>query len=180
MNLDTVNEILLDHTDIDRAVSRIAMGIAGRYSSAPLAIVGLLSQGDIIARRITQTLHELGTQAQCGAIDVSLYRDDLDKTGVKPSLRSSNLPFSTDDMRVVLVDDVLHTGRTIRAALNALFDYGRPAMVELACLIDRGGREVPIQPDYVGHIMHDVNAKVIVSLPDENGIDSVRLIHPNR
>lgn len=180
MNPITVNEILLDQTDIERAVSRIAMAIAGRYNPAPLAIVGLLSQGDIIARRIALSLKELGSDVQCGAIDISLYRDDLGKPEVKPSLRSSNLPFSTDDMRVVLVDDVLHTGRTIRAALNALFDYGRPALVELACLIDRGGREVPIQPDYVGHTMHDVNAKVIVSLPDEQGCDSVRLIHPNR
>lgn len=179
MKLNIVNEILLDQTDIERAVSRIAMGIAGRYSSSPLAVVGLLSQGDIIARRIAKSLEELGTNVQCGAIDISLYRDDLSKPETKPSLRSSNLPFSTDDMRIVLVDDVLHTGRTIRAALNAIFDYGRPAIVELACLIDRGGREVPIQPDYVGHTMHDVNAKVVVSLPDDNGIDSVRLIHTN-
>lgn len=179
MNLSTFNETLLDQTDIERAISRISMGIAGRYNSAPLAIVGLLSQGDIIAKRIAECLKELGAEAQCGSIDISLYRDDLGKGDAKPSLRSSDIPFSTDEMRVVLVDDVLHTGRTIRAALNALFDYGRPAVVELACLIDRGGREVPIQPDYVGHIMHDINAKVIVSLPDENGVDSVKLIHPN-
>lgn len=177
MSLNTLNEILLDEINIDRAISRIAMAIAGRYSLAPLAIVGLMSQGDIIARRIALSLQELGTEAVCGSIDISLYRDDLSTTGSKPTLRSSDLPFSTDGMRVILVDDVLYTGRTVRAALNAIFDYGRPNRVELACLIDRGGREVPIQPDYVGHFMHDVNAKVIVSLPDENGIDSVKLVH---
>ena len=102
----------------------MAHGIVARFPGEPLAIVGLLSQGDVIARRLVDKVKELGVEAQYGSIDISLYRDDIFKLEARPSLRSSNLPFSTDDMRVVLVDDVLYTGRTIRAALNALFDYG--------------------------------------------------------
>ncbi|MBD9276235.1 MAG: bifunctional pyr operon transcriptional regulator/uracil phosphoribosyltransferase PyrR [Akkermansia muciniphila] len=120
-----------------------------------------------------EKVKELGVEAQYGAIDISLYRDDIFKLEARPSLRSSNLPFSTDDMRVVLVDDVLYTGRTVRAALNALFDYGRPARIELACLIDRGGREVPIQPDYTGHVLDHAGAKVIVSMKEADGEDRV-------
>ena len=131
-------EIVLDGPGISRALERMAHGIVARFPGEPLAIVGLLSQGDVIARRLVDKVKELGVEAQYGSIDISLYRDDIFKLEARPSLRSSNLPFSTDDMRVVLVDDVLYTGRTIRAALNALFDYGRPARIELACLIIRG------------------------------------------
>lgn len=166
-------EIVLDGPGISRALERMAHGIVARFPGEPLAIVGLLSQGDVIARRLVDKVKELGVDAQYGAIDISLYRDDIFKLEARPSLRSSNLPFSTDDMRVVLVDDVLYTGRTVRAALNALFDYGRPARIELACLIDRGGREVPIQPDYTGHVLDHVGAKVIVSMKEPDGEDRV-------
>ena len=165
-------EIVLDEQEISRALERMAHGIVARCAGEPLAIVGLLSQGDIIARRLVDKVKELGVDAQYGAID-SLYRDDIFKLEARPSLRSSNLPFSTDDMRVVLVDDVLYTGRTVRAALNALFDYGRPARIELACLIDRGGREVPIQPDYTGHVLDHAGAKVVVSMKEADGVDRV-------
>ena len=157
-------EIVLDGPGISRALERMAHGIVARFPGEPLAIVGLLSQGDVIARRLVDKVKELGVEAQYGSIDISLYRDDIFKLEARPSLRSSNLPFSTDDMRVVLVDDVLYTGRTIRAALNAL---------ELACLIDRGGREVPIQPDYTGHVLDHAGAKVIVSMKEADGEDSV-------
>ena len=163
----------LPKSQVRRALERMAHGIVARFPGEPLAIVGLLSQGDVIARRLVDKVKELGVEAQYGSIDISLYRDDIFKLEARPSLRSSNLPFSTDDMRVVLVDDVLYTGRTIRAALNALFDYGRPARIELACLIDRGGREVPIQPDYTGHVLDHAGAKVIVSMKEADGEDSV-------
>lgn len=166
-------EIVLDELGISLALDRIAHSIVARSNAEPLAIVGLLSQGDVIARRLVGKVQALGVEAQYGSIDISLYRDDIYKLEAKPSLRSSDLPFSTDDMRVVLVDDVLYTGRTIRAALNALFDYGRPARIELACLIDRGGREVPIQPDYTGHVLNHAGSKVVVSMKESNGMDQV-------
>lgn len=173
MTSSPFQELVLDSSGISRALERMAHGIVARFPEEPLAIVGLLSQGDVIARRLVEKVKEMGVNAQYGAIDISLYRDDIFKLDVRPSLRSSNLPFSTDDMRVVLVDDVLYTGRTIRAALNAIFDYGRPSRIELACLIDRCGREVPIQPDYTGHVLDHAGAKVIVNMMETNGEDSV-------
>lgn len=115
---------------------------------APLALVGLISHGDILAQRLVARLKAAGCEAHYGAIDISLYRDDFNLQGQKLALRTSYLPFSTDDMQLILIDDVIYTGRTIRAALNAIFDYGRPAKVELQCLAQRPGRELPIQPDY--------------------------------
>jgi len=106
-------EIVLDGPGISRALERMAHGIVARFPGEPLAIVGLLSQGDVIARRLVDKVKELGVEAQYGAIDISLYRDDIFKLEARPSLRSSNLPFSTDDMRVVLVDDVVTTGATL-------------------------------------------------------------------
>ncbi len=116
--------------------------------STPIAIVGLISHGDVLAQRLVKRLELAGYKAQYGAIDITLYRDDFSMRGRKPALRSSDLPFSTDGMRLILIDDVIQTGRTIRAALNAIFDYGRPARVELHCLVDRQGREIPVQPNY--------------------------------
>jgi pyrimidine operon attenuation protein/uracil phosphoribosyltransferase len=168
-------ETVIDATGISSTLIQMAQAIVDRHDSSPLAIVGLLSQGDILAERLTRHIQELGQVAVCGSIDISLYRDDIFKLEAKPSLRSSNLPFSTDDMRVVLVDDVVNTGRTIRAALNAIFDYGRPARIELACLIDRGGREVPIQPDYVGFELTQPASDVVVHLKEKGGFDSVML-----
>ncbi len=173
--MKNITEPILDEDGMRLALNRMAMGIAARNNGESLGIVGLVSHGDILAMRLAAMVRELGINVVCGAIDISLYRDDIYKLDVKPALRSSDLPFSTDDMRIVLVDDVLNTGRTIRAALNAIFDYGRPARIELACLIDRSGREVPIQPDFVGHQMDNTNDKVIVKLHEIDGIDVVTL-----
>ncbi len=166
---------LLDAAGISRALDDMAQRIADGPQNAPLALVGLLSRGDVVARRLAERLDRLGVPALCGAIDISLYRDDVFKLDNRPSLRSSNLPFSTDDMRLVLVDDVLYTGRTIRAALNAIFDYGRPARVELACLIDRNGREVPIRADYAGLSIDDPERKIRLSLVETEGVDEVTI-----
>lgn len=175
MNAPDAREVVMDEAGMAQALERMAREITARATPEPLAIVGLLSQGDLIARRLVNMVKELGVEAQYGAIDISLYRDDIYKLEARPSLRSSDLPFSTDDMRVVLVDDVLYTGRTIRAALNALFDYGRPARIELACLVDRGGREVPVQPDYTGLVLEHVGARVVVSMKEADGSDQVAL-----
>lgn len=168
------SEPILDEAGIHAAIDRMVTSIMEHpRCNAPLAVVGLLSRGDVIAERIAQKLKGAGIPVSSGAIDISLYRDDIFQLETKPSLRSTNLPFSTDDMRIVLVDDVLNTGRTIRAALNAIFDYGRPASIELAALIDRGGREVPIQPDHVGYTMEDSGTKILVSLKESDGADFV-------
>lgn len=139
-----------------------------------LAIVGIVSHGDVLARRLVQKLSAAGCPAHYGAIDITLYRDDLNLRGNRPALRSSHLPFSTDDMTLILVDDVLSTGRTARAALEVLWEYGRPARVELHCLTDRGGRQLPIQPDYVAFDLSTVSeGKVVVHLQEIDGKEDI-------
>lgn len=141
---------VIDQAAIQQALDAWAAHILNNAAAREgrLAVVGLISHGDILARRLAQKLEAKGRPVQYGAIDITLYRDDLDLRASRLALRSSYLPFSTDDMHLILVDDVIHTGRTVRAALEVLFEYGRPARVELQCLVDRGGRELPIQPNY--------------------------------
>lgn len=142
-----------------------------------LAVIGLISHGDTLARRLIRRLETRGIHARYGALDISLYRDDFDMKQSKPALRSSYLPFSTDGLHLILVDDVVQTGRTVRAALNALFEYGRPATVQLHCLVDRGGRELPISPDYSAiRISAPADARVAVHLQEIDGEDEI--IHP--
>ena len=145
---------------------------AGTTANEKLAVVGLISHGDVLARRLVSLLQEAGVQALYGALDISLYRDDFDMLSHKPALRASYLPFSTDGMRVILVDDVIDTGRTVRAALNALFEYGRPARVELYALVDRGGRELPIHPDAAAFTT-PVEASVKVHLQEIDGKEDI-------
>jgi len=145
---------------------------AGTTADEKLAVVGLISHGDILARRLVSMLQEAGVQALYGALDISLYRDDFDMLSHKPALRASYLPFSTDGMRVILVDDVIDTGRTVRAALNALFEYGRPDRVELYALVDRGGRELPIHPDAAAFTT-PVEAGVKVHLQEIDGKEDI-------
>jgi pyrimidine operon attenuation protein/uracil phosphoribosyltransferase len=145
---------LIDAAGIDRALARIAQEIVARSrGSAPLVLVGIRTAGVPLAARIAQQLVAAGQPAPLrGAIDITLYRDDAATALPKPEVGQTDIPGATlEGRRVVLVDDVLYTGRTIRAALDALMDYGRPRAVELAVLVDRGHRELPIQPDYVGH-----------------------------
>lgn len=158
---------------IQSALQDWAMRIAaGTTADEKLAVVGLISHGDILARRLVSMLQEAGVQALYGALDISLYRDDFDMLSHKPALRASYLPFSTDGMRVILVDDVIDTGRTVRAALNALFEYGRPARVELYALVDRGGRELPIHPDAAAFTT-PVEAGVKVHLQEIDGKEDI-------
>jgi pyrimidine operon attenuation protein/uracil phosphoribosyltransferase len=138
-------------------------------SGRPPLIVGIHTGGVWIAKRLHQAL---GLQEPMGALDISFYRDDFSRIGINPTVRPSELPLSLDDRHVVLVDDVLQTGRTVRAALDELFDYGRPARVLLAVLVDRGGRELPISADVIGCRLE--------SAPGENvkliGPDDLRLV----
>ncbi len=158
---------------IEDALDTWTQAILTSGDERPLAIVGLISHGDALAQRLVRRLEAAGRAARYGALDITLYRDDLCHLRHKPALRSSHLPFSTDGMRLILVDDVLHTGRTVRAALNAIFDYGRPARVELHCLVDRGGRELPIEPNYAAIRLVAPVSCVQVKLAEVDGADEI-------
>lgn len=144
-------DTLLDPTAIARGLRRVAVEIAERGPGVKdLALVGIRRGGVPLAERLATLLHELeGTRPPVGAIDITLYRDDAATALPNPRIGPSHIPFPVDGRRIILVDDVLYTGRTIRAAFDALLDYGRPRRIELVALVDRGGRELPIQPDYV-------------------------------
>ncbi len=164
---------IINGQQISEAISKWARSIMESADGRPLAVVGLISHGDALARRLVQELAAAGQSARYGALDITLYRDDLCLLGNRPALRSSYLPFSTDGMRLILVDDVLNTWRTVRAALNCLFDYGRPALVELHCLVDRGGRELPIAPNYAAFSLHAPVKDMQVHLTELDGEDAV-------
>jgi pyrimidine operon attenuation protein/uracil phosphoribosyltransferase len=142
---------LLEPTAIARGLRRVAVEIAERGRGVKdLALVGIRRGGVPLAARLAALLKEIeGTAPPVGAIDITLYRDDAATALPNPRIGPSHIPFAVEGRRVVLVDDVLYTGRTIRAAVDALLDYGRPRRIELVVLVDRGGRELPIQPDYV-------------------------------
>src|SRR4051812_28685701 len=146
-----MSEALLDPTAIARGLRRVAVEIAERGRGVKdLALVGIRRGGVPLAARLSALLLEIeGTAPPVGALDITLYRDDAATALPNPRIGPSHIPFAVDGRRVVLVDDVLYTGRTIRAAVDALLDYGRPRRIELVALVDRGGRELPIQPDYV-------------------------------
>lgn len=134
------------HPDLAPILDQMAEALRPLLTQDP-AMVGLYTGGTWVA----QALHQrLGLKNRLGEVDISFYRDDFTRVGLHPQVRTSNMPFDVDNRVIILVDDVLHTGRTIRAALNELFDYGRPARVVLAVLVERDGRELPIQPDVVG------------------------------
>ena len=151
-HLMTSDEQLCDADGIADLIDAMARQIArGRIPKTPLLLVGIRDRGDTIALRLAEVLRPLvGGKVPVGAVDISLYRDDLGQASRWPVLHGTEIPFAIDGADVVLVDDVLFTGRTVRAALNAVCDLGRPARVRLAVLVDRGHRELPIQPDVVG------------------------------
>jgi pyrimidine operon attenuation protein/uracil phosphoribosyltransferase len=171
---------VLDEAALDRALTRIAHEILERNSGPEdLAFVGLRTRGVTLAHRLAQKIARIdGAQLPVGTLDISLYRDDLDMRRV-PVVRGTDIPFSIKEKTVVLVDDVLFTGRTIRAALDAIIDLGRPRMVQLAILIDRGHRELPIRPDFVGkNLPTSRRESVAVRLREHDGEDRVLIEEP--
>ena len=163
--------------DIAAGVERLAQAIREKTHGKPLALIGIRSRGDEVAERLLNILSEEDRDLSFGMLDISLYRDDFQHLHENPSLQQSDIAFTVEGSHIILVDDVLFTGRTIRAALDALSDYGRPAKVELAVLIDRGHREMPIQADYVGISLDTHRADhVWVSLEGTDGLDQVRII----
>ena len=170
----------LDEAALDRALTRIAHEILERNGGAKdLAFVGLRTRGVTLAHRLSAAITRIdGATLPVGVLDITLYRDDLDMRGA-PVIRGTDIPFSIKNKTVVLVDDVLFTGRTIRAALDAIVDLGRPQSVQLAILIDRGHRELPIRPDYIGkNLPTSKRESVAVRLREHDGEDRVVIEEP--
>jgi pyrimidine operon attenuation protein/uracil phosphoribosyltransferase len=171
---------VLDEAALDRALTRISHEILERNGGAKdLAFVGLRTRGVTLAQRLAVKLAAIdGTTVPVGTLDITLYRDDLDMRGA-PVVRGTDIPFSIKNKTVVLVDDVLYTGRTIRAALDALIDLGRPRMIQLAILVDRGHRELPIRPDFIGkNLPTSHRESVAVRLREHDGEDRVVIEEP--
>ncbi len=166
-----------DEADVRRIVEQLAGEVAGRFdASQPLNIVGVLTRGEALAGRLARSLTSRGfSQLGRGVLDITLYRDDLSEIGPRPLVRPTELTVAIDGAPLLLVDDVLFTGRSARAALNALTDFGRPGAVRLAVLVDRGGRELPIQPDFVGVTLNNVpgDHRVNVHLAEVDGVDEI-------
>jgi len=176
-------KIVLGHDDLRRTLKRIAHEVAEKNpDSSGLAIVGIHTRGAILAQRLHTLLAELtAADLPIGDIDISFYRDDVGAKGpdAQPVVRSSHIDFDLTGRTVVLVDDVLFTGRTVRAAIEALFDYGRPQRVQLAVLCDRGHRELPIRPDYVGKNLPTAREeRVNVRLEELDEVDEVTISEP--
>ena len=177
---DTKSAVVMDADRISRTLTRIAHEIVERNKGVEdLALVGVRTRGVHIARRLARTLREITqNDSPTGALDITLYRDDLMRyaVGPQPVVRRTEIPFSIDDKKILLVDDVLYTGRTTRAALDALIDYGRPRAIQLMVLVDRGHRELPIKADYVGkNLPTNPEESVRVRLQETDGHDEVVL-----
>jgi pyrimidine operon attenuation protein / uracil phosphoribosyltransferase len=181
--------VVLDAQRIARSLARIAHEILERNRGLDeLALVGIRTRGVPLAKRLAKTIHEiqpvdpatrLAVEIPTGALDITLYRDDLMRTavGAQPIIRRTEIPFSIDDKRILLVDDVLYTGRTIRAALDALIEFGRPKAIQLVVLVDRGHRELPIKADYVGKNLPTSPAQSVqVHLVEIDGRDEVEIL----
>lgn len=171
--------LVLSKRALDAAIESLVEAIrADQRKAESIAIVGIQSRGVPLAARLAAALlSSTGKRVDVGSLDITLYRDDLSTVGTRPVLKSTNIPFSIDGRTVILVDDVLFTGRTIRAALDELVDFGRPSRIALAVLIDRGHRELPIQADYVGKTLKTNRGdRVDVRLVETDGKDEVVLV----
>jgi len=172
---------VLEANDVERTLRRIAHEIVEKNPDmAEIALVGIHTRGAVLAARLHGLLAELtGVEVPLGEIDISFYRDDLKArtSDRQPVVHASRLDFPLEDRTIVLVDDVLFTGRTVRAGIDALFDYGRPAVIQLAVLCDRGHRELPIRPDYVGKNLPTARGeRVSVQLTETDGEDGVSIL----
>ncbi len=169
---------VLDADMMRRALTRIAHEIIEKNTGIDdLAIIGIRRRGVPLADRLAKIIKEIeGVSVPVGILDITLYRDDLTTLAVQPIVHKTEVPFSIDNKKIILVDDVLYTGRTVRAALDALVDLGRPKLIQLAILIDRGHRELPIRADYVGKNIPTSRRELIaVNVEEFDGIDSVEI-----
>jgi pyrimidine operon attenuation protein/uracil phosphoribosyltransferase len=169
-------KLLHNQEDIEKSIRRIAHEILEKNKEGTdLVLIGIRKRGVTLARRLSSTIHEIGgIEVPIGALDINLYRDDLSEIAAQPILRKTEVPYAVKGKKVILVDDVLYTGRTIRAALDAIIDLGRPCSIQLAVLLDRGHRELPIRADYVGKNVPTSRGELVeVRLIEDDGIDEV-------
>lgn len=174
---ETNQTCVMDEDEIERTLVRMAHQILEQNKGCEnLALVGILTRGDILARTLADIIYSIeGVHVPVGSLDISFYRDDASISGL-PQLHGTDILFNIDNKTIVLVDDVLFTGRTIRAALDALMDFGRPARIQLAILVDRGHRELPIRADFVGkNIPSSLNENVRLRLKDIDGYSCVTI-----
>jgi pyrimidine operon attenuation protein/uracil phosphoribosyltransferase len=173
-------KVVLDRDDVRRTLVRIAHEIVEKNPSQQLAIVGIHRRGATLAARLREHVAELlGEEVPFGDIDIAFYRDDVTLRPTAPVVHATHLDFPFEQRTIVIVDDVLYTGRTVRAAIDAIFDYGRPARVQLAVLADRGHRELPIRPDYVGKNLPTAREeRVNVRVEELDGVDEVTISQP--
>jgi pyrimidine operon attenuation protein/uracil phosphoribosyltransferase len=170
------NNIVMDATGIDRSLARIAHAILEKHGGAhDLVIIGIRTRGVFLARRLRDKIELVeGREIPLGVLDITLYRDDITMVRSKPTIEKTDISFSIDNKRVMLVDDVLFTGRTVRAAMDALIDFGRPKTIGLAVLVDRGHRELPIHADFVGlELSSTFGDEIAVRLLEHDGVDEV-------
>ena len=170
--------VIMDADRMGRTLTRIAHEIVERNRGTDrLNLVGIRTRGDVLAKRLAKALEQITSEpVRTGALDITLYRDDLMRhaVGPQPVVRRTEIPFSIDAEKILLIDDVLYTGRTIRAALDALIDFGRPKEIQLVVLVDRGHRELPIKADYVGkNVPTSLKESVQVRLAETDGVDEV-------
>jgi pyrimidine operon attenuation protein/uracil phosphoribosyltransferase len=171
-------EVLLSKKDIDRILTRMAHEIVEVHKGTEnLALIGIQTRGVHLARRLQEKIREIeGVDTPAGEMDINLYRDDWTRITHHPVVRTTQIDFSVDGRQIILVDDVLFTGRTVRAAMDAVMDFGRPDRIELAVLVDRGHRELPIQGNYVGRLVETRHAQTVnVRLSETDGADEVVL-----
>ncbi len=174
---DLTQTKLLGAEEMDHVVQRIGLEILEKHNGRQMAFVGIHERGVVLADRVYEAVSQKNKTVSRGTIDITLYRDDLDNLGTIPSVRGTELPFDVEGSLIVLFDDVLFTGRTIRAAIDVLIDYGRPARIELAVLVDRGNRELPICPNYTGKFVETrSNEYIRVRFHEGDGEDAVYLL----
>ena len=177
-NLGSVKSIVMDADGIERSLTRIAHEILEKKKGASdIAVVGIVTRGDLLAKKLVDKIESIeGIRVPLGRLDISFYRDDF-ATYVSPEVLSTDIMFDIDGRDIILVDDVLYTGRTIRAALDALMDIGRPETVQLAVLVDRGHRQLPIRADFVGkNVPSSKNESVRLSLEETDGKSEVEIL----
>lgn len=178
---EKVKARIMDARRISRVITRLSVEILERNREIEnLVLVGIRTRGVFIARRIQAVIKKIeGIEVPMGILDITLYRDDIPTKGIQPEVKGTEIPFSVDEKDLVLVDDVLFTGRTVRAAMDSIIDLGRPRTIQLAVLIDRGHRELPIQADYVGKVLPtSKRERVRVKLKEYDGIDEVLITEP--